>query len=84
MVQLKQLHKGMITSGVWLDDSVICAAQRLLLEQHPHIGGFQNTLHAENLSMEPQVGEFIQILNINQCHWVTVSTIGCSQSCIKA
>lgn len=61
----------------------VCAAQCLLQMQHPHIGGFQSTLLAENLSMEPQVCEFIQILNINQSHWLTISNIGCSSSSIK-
>ena len=82
-VQLKELHKGIIKSGAWLDDMIICAAQCLLKIQHPHIGGFQSTLLAENLSMEPQASEFIQVLNVNNGHWLTVSNIGCTSSSIK-
>ena len=82
-VQLKELHKGIIKSGAWLDDMIICAAQYLLKIQHPHIGGFQSTLLAENLSMEPQASEFVQVLNVNNCHWLTVSNIGCTSSSIK-
>ena len=79
-VQLKESPKGMITSGAWLDDSVICAAQCLLQKQHPHIGGFQNPVLANKLSMVPQACEFIQVLNVNQSHWVAVSNIGCRPS----
>ena len=32
---------------------------------------------------EPQTCEFIQILNVNQSHWLTVSNIGCGSSSIK-
>ena len=33
--------------------------------------------------MEPQAGEFVQILNVGECHWVTISTIRCPASTIK-
>ncbi len=33
--------------------------------------------------MEPQTGEFIQVLNAGSSHWMTVSIIGCAPGNIK-
>ena len=35
------------------------------------------------LSMDVQTGEFVQILNMSQTHWINISTIGCRVSFIK-
>ena len=43
----------------------------------PHIGSLQFPLLANTMGLEPQGGEFIQILNINGNHWITISSIGC-------
>ena len=32
--------------------------------------------------MEPQVGEFVQVLNVD-CHWITISTTGCEASMVN-
>ena len=33
--------------------------------------------------MEIQKGGFVQVLNIHESHWITVSTMSCQQSTIK-
>ena len=80
---LHMKHKNIITSGDWLDDLTISAAQNLLKRQFPYIDGLLNPCLSEKLAMEPQAGEFIQILNINGNHWITISTIGCTSSTVK-
>ena len=30
--------------------------------------------------MEPQAGEFVQVVNVSNSHWITISTIGCEES----
>ena len=72
--------QGIIASGDWLDDKIISAAQNLLKRQFPCTDGFLNPCLADKLAMEPQAGEFIQTLNVNGDHWVTISTIGCTTS----
>ena len=47
-----------------VDDDSINAAQYLLKQQNCNIDGFQNTLLASRLQMEPNRVPFIQILNI--------------------
>ena len=55
----------------------------MLKQQHPVVGGLQSTTLAKSFAMEPQTGEFVQILNINDNHWIAVSTIGCQPSTIN-
>ena len=83
-VSLTTKHKEILESKHdWLDDSLIRAAQCLLQEQYPYIGGFQNPVLAEKLAMEPQAGEFVQIVNVQSNHWICLSTIGCKPSTIN-
>ena len=63
--------------GKWLTDNIIDAAQTLLKETYPHVHGLEPVALAETLSFSVQSGEFVQILNISRCHWVTISNIGC-------
>ena len=67
----------MLETSEWLDDAIITAAQYSLKSQHPAIGGLQPPVLATKLAMEPQTGEFVQILNIQRNHWMLVSTVGC-------
>ena len=34
--------------------------------------------------MEPQAGEFVQIVNVQSNHWICLSTVGCKPSTINA
>ena len=61
-IPLTTSHKEILQSTEWLDDSLIRAAQFLLKEQFQHIGGLQSPLLGGKFAMEPQAGEFVQIL----------------------
>ena len=76
-VQLSKKHRIIISSGAWLNDLIIFAAQNLLQSEHPFVGGFQNPVLSEKMAMVPEAGEFIQVLNVGGDHWLTVSNIGC-------
>ena len=41
------------------------------------------TATASVLAMEPQAGEFVQVLNLHENHCIVVSTIGCKPGCIN-
>lgn len=83
-IKLLKTHKEAITAGEWLCDEVINATQLLLKNQHPNIGGFQSTLLANILAMDPQGNrEFVQILNVQNNHWILISTVGCPPSTIN-
>ena len=76
-IKLNQTHKHILESSRWVDDAIITASQNLLHQQHPEIGSLQPTVLATQFAMEPQGGEFVQIVNIGQSHWITLSTVGC-------
>jgi len=77
-VKRKEEHRQIFTSlGQWLNDDLIIATQNVLKEQFPEVGGLQASSLAQKLAMDPQPGEFVQVLNVSQSHWITVSTIGC-------
>ena len=75
--------KVCLAKGKWLTDNIINAAQRLLKTTHSHIGGLQDTLLGETLSFEIQHGVFVQILNVSQSHWITVSNVGCKKGVVN-
>ena len=67
----------------WIDDDLIHAGQTLLQNQHPYMGGLQKPALSAQFAMEPNAGEFIQILCIRNNHWICVSTVGCQPSTIN-
>ena len=72
-------HSQMLDSIARVDDSIISAAQSLLKMQNPHVGSLQLPCLGATMAFEPRQ-EFVQILNMNGNHWVTVSTTGCDCS----
>ena len=83
-IHLTQEDKNiLLSSDEWLNDNIVNASQFMLKQQHPVVGGLQSTTLAKSFAMEPQTGEFVQILNINDNHWIAVSTIGCQPSTIN-
>ena len=83
-VTLTSHHKKILQSNAeWLDDALVTATQNLLKQQYPLIGGFQATVLGESLAMEPQPGEFVQILCVRGNHWICASTVGCGPSTIN-
>ena len=67
-----------IESGDWLTDHIIGAAQLVLRDQFPYIGGMENTTLGPVNNFTIQRGEFAQILHTGSSHWVLASNIGCS------
>lgn len=55
----------------WINDNIINAAQSLLHKQFPTISGFQDTQYSKNLGFQVERKPFIQILHVNENHWVT-------------
>ena len=72
-----------LTNGKWITDNIINACQRLIRNAYPHIRGLEDTSLRETLAFTIQRGEFVQVLNVSGCHWITISTIGCQQSIVN-
>ena len=64
-------------SRYWLTDIEVNAAQALLHQQFPEVDGFQDTCLSQGNFFQPPRNEFIQIFNVNQSHWIALSTVGC-------
>ena len=45
-------------------------------DAYPHIGGLQPTVFGETLAFEVQRRNFVQVLNVYNSHWLTISNIG--------
>ena len=78
-MQLFVADRQSIVAGEWLTDAVIDAAQVLLKEHFPEMGGLQRTTLGHTLTYAVERGEFVQIVNVRGNHWsrITVSNIGC-------
>ena len=43
----------------------------------------QDWIKSSAYGFYPEVTEFVQVININCCHWVAISTSGVSAGCIQ-
>ena len=67
----------------WLSDTVIVAAQLLILQEFPNIAGLQDPAVHRSLSFQIIRGEFVQTIFVGGCHWCTVSNVGCDDGVVK-
>ena len=72
----------LFNSTAWLTDSIVDAAQKLLKKACP-VSGLQSVSCGLTMTYDVQPGEFIQVLNTGQGHWVTISTIGTSHPTVR-
>ena len=80
---LFKTDREFLRGSKWLSDAVVTASQHLLKELYPHVGGLQPTTLGLTLGFVVQKTEFVQILNLRDNHWVTVSNIGCPPATIQ-
>ncbi len=78
-VTLYQLDKRILESNIeWLNDNIINGAQVLLKQQFPTLTGFMSPQLSKRKELFTPVlrnTSFIQVLNIGESHWITVSNI---------
>ena len=67
----------LLPSG-WLSDSVIAAAQLLILQQFPHMSGLQSPVLQQTFKVHS-----VQIVNIRNNHWCIMSTVGCDEGVVN-
>ena len=71
------------SSGEWLSDAIVSAAQSLMQQQFPAMSGLQHCALQETLSFDVHRSPFVQIVNVDNVHWVTVSNVGCEQGTVN-
>ena len=64
-LQLYEADKQSLSHGKWLTDNIIDAAQALLRNAYPYIGGLESVSLGQTLAFTIQSGEFVQILNVS-------------------
>ena len=68
-LELYESDFKVLNSGSELTENIINAAQKILLQQFPHMGGFQSTTHLHYLNFQ-QVSDAVtsvQILHTGRC-----------------
>ena len=74
---------GILRGNSWLSGEHIDHAQWLLKKQYPGTNGLHSVLAFESKNLQRGLANFVQVLNIDGNHWITVSNIGCDINHIK-
>ncbi len=76
-LSLTTRNKITILQGGWVDDIVINTASRLVRSMSTEVNGLQDVILAEKHGfLNPGGSErFVQIININRNHWITISNV---------
>ena len=83
LYNLASTHREEVLSpSGWLSDSVIAAAQLLILQEFPHMCGLQSPVLQQTLAFNVHGGEFVQIIHVGGDHWCTVSNDGCDSGVV--
>ena len=70
---LNDKEKTIITTGKWLTDFHMCAAQLLLKSQFSYINGLRSTCYQDKEPLST-LNNMIQIITIGRNHWSVIST----------
>ena len=68
-------------SHQWINDNIVYAALTLLHQQDPEIYGFQSPQCGKFFRFKPVPTnkKYVQVLHVEECHWITVSNIDVRQ-----
>ena len=67
----------------WLNDTIINAGKMLIKEMFPSTSGLQDVILSRTLTFQPEVKQFVQVLNCADNHWVCSTNIGCKPNVVK-
>ena len=67
----------------WLTDNIIMAAQKIAIQHYPNMQGLQPVSLQKVNAFGVHTEEFVQIINIRNCHWCVVSTVGCDKGVVN-
>ena len=57
-------REEVLSPSGWLSDSVIAAAQLLILQEFPYMSGLQSPVLQQTLAFNVHGGEFVQIIHV--------------------
>ena len=67
----------------WPTDNIIMAAQKIAIQHYPNMQGLQPVSLQKVNAFGVHTEEFVQIINIRNCHWCVVSTVGCDKGVVN-
>lgn len=73
-------------TGNWLSDRHIDHAQHLLGSTFSSVSGFQSTVIFDSkncVHVQAPMNKFVQILNVHNNHWLTISNTECNNNTVK-
>ena len=79
-LQILQYTRG---TKAWVNGRLVNAGQQLLHAKFSEVKSLQSIDRLDTLSFSATDGEFVQILNCDNQHWVCISTFGCKAGTVK-
>ena len=76
LTKLTEGHLSEIENGGWIDADIVQHAQ-ILIKKIRNIEGLERTVLSLENNFSLMEKEFIQILNVNNNHWVCISSLDC-------
>ena len=78
--KLTLAEKEMLTNNHCLNDLHLGAVQHLIKTQFPDNGGLRNTLILQSANVAPMPKGSIQVVHVNNNHWIVASTLECDKA----
>ena len=66
-----------------LNDKIIHASQMLLTQHFPDTDGLEPPTLEQIQGFQLHSGEFVQLLNVRNSHWIVVSNLGCDKDVVN-
>ena len=71
------------SSRKWLNERLINAGQAMIKAKFPRISGLQDVGRSDTCTFEEEDGNFVQILNIHDTHWICVTNVDSKSNEVK-
>ena len=72
-----------IVKNGWLTDDHLLLVNSILIRKYPEADGLEDTVLQQNCSWKVPVSEFVQFLNVEGNHLITICTIGEKENCVN-
>ena len=82
-LELREHDKELLTGGNWLTDKHINAFNKLLKQQCPMQNGLYDPLLIAKMTRHSETANFVQIINLDNLHWVCAANIGCPDNTVN-
>ena len=67
----------------WLNDKIVHASQMLLTQHFPDTDGLEPPTLEQIQAFQLHFGEFVQLLNVRNSHWIVVSNLRCDKDVVN-